>query len=190
MIQVKITESVYLELIDSSKNQYKFYRLTKLDNGKWLRQNGRIGTAGASEIYAINNSTNGFSTKYNEKINKNYEHATEEFASFIEPALNKFGFQIASLNIPVDDFEMSAKGERNIKKIKEIRQEYFDSVINDTLGQHRYIDKDDREILNQIDEILTKIEFQVEQNLFEDAFPSESVEFMNKIAERLTEKVS
>ena len=90
---VIITETKYLELIDHTKNQNKFYRMTKLNNGKWLQQNGRIGTEGAKRLY--DNST--YDKNFLEKLDKGYKGVHDHYFHHIDGALQYFGFTAISM---------------------------------------------------------------------------------------------
>ncbi len=164
MISVNKTEKIYLECIDPDENHFKFYRMTKLDNGKWLSQNGRIGKEGTKRLFHINHDKNGWDVKYDEKITKGYRKAQDHHPHFAELALNHFG--MTSLDTVVeavdpDTQEKEQKAERILEQIATIKKALSTENPN-------------TETWNRVN----SIQKQVAEN---KTFPRSSAEFLNEI---------
>ena len=90
MEQVNIIDSKYLTFVDHTKNHHKFYRLTRLSNGKWMQQNGRIDTIGASRLYSLVS----YNETFNRKLDKGYVLSDDPCPHHIEEGLKKLGYTI------------------------------------------------------------------------------------------------
>lgn len=189
MIEVKILETKYLEFVEPSNNHYKFYRLTLLDNGKWLQQNGRIDTFGAKRVFSEYNDKNGYDAKFTEKLNQGYEIENDPNPHHIEQGLNHFGFTAMS-----DEDTMKNSAEEilgaevifaNDESVEDKRKK--ESILNriEIIKEQLSATENDH-IFKEINKIDTfqKI-YEIEKRVATGSFPKEDVKFMEDVWQRI-----
>jgi len=113
--------------------------MTRLDNGQWLQQNGRIGQEGAKRLF----SDSTYDDKLWEKRNKGYEEKNDPYPHHVEFGLNHFGLTSKGSNAtpssnvtepvetePVDDSKVKSILER-IDTVIELLGDYVPEYNGD-----------------------------------------------------------
>ena len=133
MDTVKIQNTAYMELIDSSRNHFKFYRIIYLDNGKAVIAYGRIGTENAA-VKVYNHSQ--AADKYWEKRDKGYAEKSDTYINHQYINVQKAGFVVhddlgSTGRVPDSDSYDKEKYEKVLDKI-----DLLVESLNETDGDH------------------------------------------------------
>lgn len=164
MEKVKIVRQKYLELIDHSNNHFKFYRMTELDNGKWVQQNGRIGNVGTARVF----SNSIWYDKLNEKLSKGYVEKNDTYINHVNEGLAKHGFIL-------DDGGSEQPVEVDMEKYARVKDKIL-KLIDDVTKATGDVDEKVNH-LNDLNDILNGL---VNENLL----TTESINYMNKLIDK------